>query len=176
MWKRIRPLLFILSVAINAAFVVSWAAYALPRHIRAQDQPERDQRVSCPLHRQLGATEAQWREIEPRVTKFQESARLVCEEARRAQAEMIDLIAAPAPDRGAIRAKQEEVITCQRRMQELVVDHLLNEKNVLTPDQQDQLFRLVRQQAGCAAHGAMTGHSEMEPMCPGAAAESSRTR
>jgi Spy/CpxP family protein refolding chaperone len=175
MRNKIRPLLIFLSVALNLAFVISWAAYALPRHLRAQNQPGRDERVSCPLHRQLGATEAQWRQIEPRVVKFQESARLVCEEANRAQGDMIDLIAAPAPNREAIRAKQEEIITCQRRMQELVVDHLLNEKSVLTKEQQEQLFRLVRQQSGCAGHVPVTGHTERESMCPGAAAESSRT-
>ena len=175
MWNKIRPLLISLSIGLNLAFVVFWAAEALPSHFRAQDQSGHDERVSCPLHRQLGATEEQWREIEPRVVKFQESARLVCGEARRAQGEMIDLIAAPEPNREAIRAKQEEIMACQRRMQELVVNHLLNEKTVLTREQQEQLFRMVRQQAGCAAHGAMTGSTDREPMCPGAAAESTRT-
>jgi len=175
MWNKIRPLLISLSIGLNLAFVVFWAVEALPSHFRAQDQSGHDERVSCPLHRQLGATEEQWREIEPRVVKFQESARLVCGEARRAQGEMIDLIAAPEPNREAIRAKQEEIMTCQRRMQELVVNHLLNEKTVLTREQQEQLFRMVRQQAGCAAHGAMTGSTDREPMCPGAAAESTRT-
>jgi Spy/CpxP family protein refolding chaperone len=176
MWNKIRPLLISLSLGLNLAFVVFWAAQALPSRFGARDQSVRDERISCPLHRQLGATEAQWREIEPRVAKFQESARAVCEEANRARGEMIDLIAMAEPDREAIRTKQEEVLTCQRRMQEAVVNHLLNEKEVLTREQQEQLFRLVRQQAGCAGHGSTTGGSERESMCSGAAPESSRAR
>lgn len=175
MWNKIRPLLIFLSVALNLAFVVSWAAIALPSHLRARGQSGHDEGVSCPLHQRLGATEAQWREIEPRVVKFQESARLACAEANRARGELIDLIAAPEPNREAIHAKQEEIVACQRRMQDLVVDHLLNEKGVLTQEQQGQLFRLLRQQSGCAGHGPIMGRIDSGSVCPGAAAESSRT-
>jgi len=175
MWNKMRPLLISLSVAFNLAFVVFWAAYALPSRFQARERPANGEGVSCPLHRQLGTTEAQWREIEPRVAKFQESARLVCVETNRAREEMIDLITAPEPDREAIRAKQEEIMGCQRRMQELVVNQLLNEKAVLTREQQEQLFRMMRQQPGCAAHGPMTGRTGGESVCPGAAAESSGT-
>lgn len=175
MWTKIRPLLISLSLGLNLALVVFWAAQALPSHFRAEDQSSRDERVSCPLHRQLGATEEQWREIEPRVAKFQEAARAVCEEAHRARGEMIDLIATAEPDRRAIRAKQEEILSCQRRMQELVVNHLLNEKSVLTQEQQEQLFRMVRQGAGCAVHGSMTGGSGKDVTCPGTAPGGNRT-
>ena len=176
MWNKIRPLLIFLSVALNLAFVVAWAAIALPSHLRARGQSERDEVVSCPLHQRLGATEAQWREIEPRVLKFQESARSACAEASHARGELIDLIAAPAPNREAIAAKQEEIVASQRRMQDLVVNLLLNEKGVLTEEQQGQLFRLLRQQSGCAAHAYMTGRMDSGSICPGAAAESSRSR
>ena len=109
MWKKIRPLLILLSVALNAAFVVFWAAHALPPHLRGAHGLRHGEGVWCPLHRRLGATEAQWREIEPRLIEFQKSARAICAEVNRARGELLDLIAAPEPGREAIRAKQEEI-------------------------------------------------------------------
>lgn len=175
MWKRIRPLLILLSVVLNVAFVVIWAAHALPTHLRGIRDPRHGEGVWCPLHRRLGATDAQWREIEPRLVEFQNSARTVCEEANRARAEMIDLIAAPEPNGEAIRAKQEEILTCQRRVQELVINHLLNEKKSLTQKQQEQLFRMMREQSGCAGHGPMMGRMGRGPAHPASAAGEGET-
>ncbi len=157
MRKKIMPLLVFLSVALNLAFVAVWAARALPTHLPGRHGPRHEEGIWCPLHRRLGATEAQWREIEPRLAEFQKSAQAVSAEINCARAEMIDLIAAPEPDRDAIRAKQEEIVARQRQMQQLVIDHLLSEKNFLTHEQQEQLFRMMRQQSGCAGHGPMTG-------------------
>jgi Spy/CpxP family protein refolding chaperone len=175
MWSRIRPFLIMLSVALNLAFAGVWAAYALPSRSHARDQQRRAAGVWCPLNRRLGVSDAQWREIEPRLAKFQESAGAVCAQAVHARAELIDLIAATPPDTAAIHAKQEEIIRGQRRMQELVVENLLNEKAALTPAQQERLFGIMRQQAGCLGHGPMTGRAGATT-CPGAEAESSGTR
>jgi len=166
MWKKVRPLLILLSVALNVAFVVIWAAHAVPMHLRGWRGPAHEEGVWCPLHRELGTTEAQWREIEPRLVKFQQSARLVCDEVNRLRGEMIDLVAAPDPDTDAIRAKQEEILAGQRRMQQLVIEHLLNEKKLLNEDQQRRLFEMLRRRSGCAGHGPMMGRAGMGRMCP----------
>jgi Spy/CpxP family protein refolding chaperone len=76
------------------------------------------------------------------------------------------LIAAPEPDREAIGAKQEEVFAGQRRMQELVISHLLSQKKALTQEQQKRLFEMLRRQSGCAGHGPMMGRMDMGPVCP----------
>ncbi|MBT3287872.1 MAG: periplasmic heavy metal sensor [Victivallales bacterium] len=165
MWKKIRPLLILLSVTLNIAFVVFSAAYALPGRPCGRDRTEREEGGGCALRRQLGATDAQWREIEPRLVEFQKSARAVCKEVNRARGEMIGLIAAPEPDREAIRAKQEEILAGQRRMQELVIDHLLSQKKALTQDQQRELFDMLRQRAGCAGHGPIAGPMRGSPSC-----------
>ena len=166
MWKKMRLLVILLSIALNIAFVAIWAAHALPVHLGGWYGPERGEGVWCPLHRRLGTTEAQWREIEPRLAEFQKSARAVCNEVNRSRTEMIDLIAAPNPDPEAIRAKQEEILAGQRRMQQLVIDHLVNEKKTLQEDQQRQLFDMLRRRSGCAGHGPMMGRTGMGPMCP----------
>lgn len=169
MWKKIRPLLILLSVTLNVAFVVFSAADALPGRLCGPRGPRQEEGTWCPLHRRLGTTEAQWRKIEPRLAEFQRSARAVCKEVNRARGEMINLIAAPEPNPEALGAKQDEILAGQRRMQNLVIDHLLSEKKVLTQDQQRELFDMLRRRRGCDGHGPMMGPLGTGPSCRDAA-------
>ncbi len=148
MWKRVRPLLILLSVALNAAIVSVWTAHAVKTRICSATSAPCGP-VWCGLHRQLGATETQWRQIEPRLLAFQKSAKSIGDEADQARAELIGLLAASAPDTAAIRAKQEQILSAQRRMLELVTSHLTSEKAALTPEQQRQLFELIGRRSGC---------------------------
>ncbi len=155
MWKRIAPLLIVLSVALNAAFIGVWAVHAARAHWLV-DEPHAGE-AWCPLHRRLNVTDEQWRQIEPRIAEFRRRSQAICAEMNRLRAELIDLIAADDPDRQAIAAKQEQIRAGQRQMQELVVEHLLAEKDVLTPEQQTELFGLIRERSPCRGPGRMMG-------------------
>ncbi len=151
MWKKVAPLLIVLSIALNIAFVGIWAVHAVRAHYA--DSRLRHGKIWSPLHRRLNVTDEQWREIEPRLADFQKAARDVREDVNRLRLEFLDLIAVAEPDREALRAKQEEILAGQRRMQELVIEHLLSQKNVLTPVQQKYLFDMMRRRSGCIGHG-----------------------
>ncbi len=151
MWKKVVPLLIMLSVAFNIAFVGIWAVHAVRAH--DADSRLRHGKVWSPLHRQLNVTDDQWLAIEPRLTDFQKAAGDVREDVNRLRLEFLDLIAATEPDREALRAKQDEILAVQRRMQELVIDHLLSQKDVLTPVQQREMFDMMRRRSHCTAHG-----------------------
>ncbi len=151
MWKKVAPLLILLSVAFNIACVGIWAVHAV--RARCADGGFRHGEVWCPLHRRLNVTDEQWRQIEPRLTDFQKAARDVREDVNRCRAELLDLIVAVESDREALRAKQDEILAGQRRMQELVIEHLLSQKNVLTPVQQRELFEMMRRRSGCIGQG-----------------------
>ena len=58
--------------------------------------------------------------------------------------EVIELIASEGADLAAIRAKQDEILASKRKIPQLVVRHLLTEKETLTIDQQEQLFGMLR--------------------------------
>lgn len=162
MWKKIAPLLIALSVTLNLAFVGFWAVHAVGSHWRVGHAGDRSG-VWCPLHRRLNLTDEQWQRIEPRMTEFRRASQALCQEISRMRGEMIDLIAADEPDRAAIAAKQEEILAGQKRMQDLVLDHLLAEKDVMTPEQQRELFDLLRRRSGCAGHGPMSLDRLMTP-------------
>ena len=164
MRRKVVLLLIALSVALNVAFVTVWALHALPPLMRRGESAGTGG-IWCPLHRRLAATEAQWREIEPRLVEFQKAARDVCEEVNQSRSELIGLIAGDEPDMEAILAKQEEILAGQRRMQQLVIDYLLADKRTLTPEQQRQLFDMLRQRAECAGHGPIAGPMRGIPSC-----------
>lgn len=158
MWRSSKRFLMVASVALNVAFIGVWLGHAIPAGMGKDNAPTpaTTGRIWCPLHAQLNVSDAQWGQIEPRLKEFRQSAQSVCEHVSELRLEMLELIAAPAADREAITAKQDEIQAGQRKMQELVIGHLLAEKEILTAEQQQRLFDLIRQQSGCDRRGPMT--------------------
>lgn len=155
MRKKIAFLLIAISLTLNVAFVGFWVVRAF-RSSWMDDESE----GKCPLHNRLGTTPEQWKRIEPLVTAFRDESQAVCREVTQARLELLDLLAASEPDMQKIAAKQEEIRACQRRMQELVIKHILAEKELLTPEQQAKLFELLRKRSDCAGRGPMMGMGE----------------
>ena len=159
MWTKIAPLLIVLSVALNVAFIGVWAVHAVRAHWSAEGADD-DGDVWCPLHRRLSVTDGQWRQLEPRLAAFRRDSQSRRREIGHLRGEMIDLIAADEPDRQAIVAKQEEIRGGQRQMQQFVIEHLLAEKEVLTVEQEKELFDLLRRRSACPGPGRLMGLSD----------------
>jgi Spy/CpxP family protein refolding chaperone len=162
MRSRIRTLLIILSVSLNVAFVAAWGMKTLTQTANAAKQnntfcSQDSCGIWCPLHRALGTTEAQWQTLEPLQRKFQAASQSLNDTSDVLRAELVDLIAKPDMNRAAIEAKESEIGAIQQRMQGLVVNHLLEEKRILTGEQQAKLFAMMRDHGGCAGHGSMMG-------------------
>ena len=159
MWKKARLYLIVASVALNVAFVAMWIAYAAPSQARPEETGQRatQHTIWCPLHRELGVTEGQWQQIEPRLREFQATVGELCQQVNTKRSEVMDLIAAEEPEAESIRAKQDEILATKRRIQDLVANHLLAEKEILTPRQQQRLFEMLRNRAHCAAGPPMAG-------------------
>jgi Spy/CpxP family protein refolding chaperone len=151
MWKRTKWYLIVVSVALNVAFVAMWIAHGATRGgIPHEADPQATQHtIWCPLHRELGVTDGQWQQIEPRLREFQAAVGDLRHEVDARRLEVIDLVAAEEPDGESIRAKQDEILATKRKIQDLVAEHLVAEKQVLTPSQQQRLFGLLRERACC---------------------------
>lgn len=167
MMRKHAFVLIVLSVALNIGFAGLWAAQtarseAVRRFFQCPDgrTTNGDGAVWCPLHRQLAVTDRQWQTIESRMAEFRRITQAVCREINRNRGELIDLIASSEVDRAAITAKQQEILAGQRRMQELVIEHLLAEKEVLTVEQQRELFDMIRRRSGCMGPGLMRGEPQ----------------
>lgn len=156
MWKRIGPLLIILSVSLNIAFIGSWAVQAAKGRLASPEQcGQTGGGISCSLHKSLNVTDEQWGQLEPRLTQFRSESKNLCQDIQRLREQLIDLIASPLPDSEAIAAKQGEILAGQREMQERVIAHLLAEKQTLTEEQQAKLFDMIRKKTGCSGRDTM---------------------
>jgi Spy/CpxP family protein refolding chaperone len=158
MWRSGKRFLIVASVGLNLAFVGVWLSYAIPAGLGDEGMsspPVKMGRIWCPLHEELNVSDEQWAKIEPRLMMFRQSADSICRHVGRLRLEMVDLIAAPTPDLEAIAAKQDEIQAGQRKMQELVIGHLLAEKEHLAPEQEVRLFMMIRKQSGCDRKGPL---------------------
>lgn len=160
MWKKTAIILIVLSIAMNLAFIGVWAVHAFGKWCgsgRRCGRYNENREIGCPVYRNLNVNEDQLKKLGPRIEEFRKASLAICEEVNARRAELIDLIAVPEPDMEAIKAKQEEILACQRKMQELVIKHLLSEKEILTPEQRKDFFRMFRQRSGCGGHSTMMG-------------------
>ena len=160
MWKQLKPALAVASIGLNVAVVGVWLAHAVGRSVESPmpaGSTDAVGEVWCPLHRELNVTPEQWAEIEPRLLAFRGSADEQWGRIDALRTEMIDLFAAPEPDREAIAAKQQEILAAKRAMQVLVTDHLLDVRARLDPEQQQRLFAMLRERTACARLGPMAG-------------------
>lgn len=161
--KRILFFIFASSIALNTAFLITWAGYRFSEGlaeepIQSYHHDDKGQ-IWCPLHRSLNVSEQQWKQIEPRLLEFRKTSDGICREVNNKRAEMIDLLSVSEPDRQAIADKQKEILAAQQKMQQLVIEHLLFEKSVLTSQQQEDFFRLFRQRCGCVGDRGVSGEN-----------------
>ena len=182
MWQKVKPLLIILSVALNVPFVALWAAHNVPARepapqpslsplpsqapspalsrppFRPPSSPSRGGSVD--LFRTIGVTDEQLSEIEPRMARFREATSQLGREMGQHHQKFFELIAAPELDHDAIQAEQAQILQGNRKMQELVLENLLADKAILTPEQQATYFAKIRQSCGPSWHGATKGGHE----------------
>ncbi len=148
MWNNLRKSLFAMSVGLNLAFIAIWLVHSLSA-TGAGDKPSRltvDSAVPLAIHREIGVTEEQWRKIEPLVRDFRKKAVEQRQKTRALRGQLMDLLAIANVDEAAVREKQEEILAGQRRMQNLVIDHLLKEKEFLSPEQAKRLMQSLCEQ------------------------------
>ena len=161
MWNKTKICLVVASMALNVAFVATWFAHASVSHTHPDEtgRQEKSHVVWCPLHRQLNVTDEQWAHIEPRLRAFQAAVGELSHQTNGMRTEVIELIATEEPDREAIRAKQDEILATKRRIQDLVAEHLLAEKQNLSPDQQAKLFEMLRNRTNCGDGPPLSGRA-----------------
>lgn len=171
MKSQTKTLLVLLSVTLNVAFGIGWSVRAL-RGSAGPEMSPADARTAS-LEKQLGLSAEQGRQIESTREAFRQSARSIAGEMNRHRQELLELLAAPEPDRESLRAKQHDIQSGQRQMQELVLEHILAEKQALLPAQQQKYFALLRRQSEGPRRGGI-GHwlqsAQTNPPAPASSA------
>jgi len=144
MTKNLKILAIIFSVVLNIVFIGSYfyrqsALFTLVGH---GANPE------SLLYEELNLSREQLERFGPLRDRFHAFVNEQGKKIKARQLELIDLLAGERPDRRAIAAKRKEIQTLQRRMQSRVIDHLLEESGVFTPEQRRKFFALIKERIG----------------------------
>lgn len=131
MKKSIKTLAVVFSVALNIAFL---AGYGLRK---LSDRPKF-------AYEELNLSPEQRKHIEDARDRFLGAINELGDRILSRQIELIDLVAAEPVDRQAIEAKFEQIHALQQTMQQRVVEHLLENKQTLTPEQRAKFFAVLK--------------------------------
>jgi Spy/CpxP family protein refolding chaperone len=157
--KMVLGFIVVCSLVLNAAFVTMWLTHAVPRLMMSQRMCSHKNMNcrKCPLHEKLGLTDSQWGVLKPRVEAYRQAVDSVRHEiVMSREALLAELVKTPA-DTAALRVCRERIQDWQRKMQEQVVANVLEQKAVLTPEQQRQFIAMVRNGMGSEDGSCMAG-------------------
>jgi len=154
-WPKFRPLLLALSLGLNAAFLTAWLVLSAPAWFASEGSDGAEIRPD--IYRELGVSGEQWRQLEPLLENFRKEVEQHRAKMNRLRAEMMDIVAASEVDMEALDNKQKEITAAQHEMKKMVINHLLEEKKILTPTQRTKYFKLIKDRCCCAENGSCSG-------------------
>jgi Spy/CpxP family protein refolding chaperone len=129
--QSIKTLAVIFSVALNIAFLAGYGVRKLidrPRYAYEELDLSKDQRSR----------------LEGSRDRFLSALSEIGDRMVSRHIELVDLIAAGPVDRQAIDRKFDEIHSLQKSMQQQVVEHLLEQKQIMTPAQRAKFFAVLK--------------------------------
>jgi len=141
MKKNLKILAIIFSVALNIVFIGSYFYYRSGPFAVTGRQANHNRL----LYEELNLSREQLDRFGPFRDTFHAFVNEQGRKIKARQLELIDLLAGEAPDRRAIATKRKEIQTLQRQMQTRVIDHLLEESGIFTPEQRRKFFALIKE-------------------------------
>jgi Spy/CpxP family protein refolding chaperone len=101
-------------------------------------------------------TEEQKRQVEDIRSDFLPKVAGIRHSLRDNRLRLNDLLFVESPDVKLIAEKSSEISALQARLEQEVIDHILQEKNLLSPEQKKEFYRVIRtefEKGGLGVHG-----------------------
>jgi Spy/CpxP family protein refolding chaperone len=129
--QSIKTLAVIFSIALNVAFIASYGLRKLG------DRPKF-------AYEELDLSKEQRRGFENARDRFLHAVDEIGDRIINRHLELIDLIASDPVDAPALDKKFEEIRSLQQSMQQRVLEHLSEDKKILTLEQQEKFFAVLK--------------------------------
>jgi Spy/CpxP family protein refolding chaperone len=129
-------LILLASLAFNAGVGATFGVRAY-QHVREPDRP-RHGRKGCKLTEELGLTPEQEQTVDAARTELMDALRELRGRLREHHDKLADLMAANEPDREAIAEQISKIASLHEDKQHQLVEHFLDIKQLLEPDQQEK--------------------------------------
>jgi len=152
------------SLVLNVAFVAMWMAHAAPRHFKKHCQYGCAESLhqKCPMQKALSLNDSQWTLLHPKIESIRETTSGLYRELAKNRMALVDELEKTPTDSTALFARRERIIACQKNIQGLVINHLLEEKKMLTPEQQRRFFSAIRGNMSCGGAQGLMGMTPLE--------------
>jgi Spy/CpxP family protein refolding chaperone len=162
--KMLFGFIMVCSLVLNIAFVTIWTAHAVPRHFMKHCQYGCAESLhqKCPMQKALALSDSQWTLLHPKIESIREMTSGLYRELAKNRTALVDELEKTPTDSAALFACRERIITCQKNIQALVVNHLLEEKKMLTPEQQRRFFSAIRSNMSCGGVQGLMGMTPLE--------------
>jgi hypothetical protein len=152
------------SFVLNAVVIGMWTTHALPRSFEKRKCGAMDNGCGkCPMQKSLGMSDSQWSRLKPLVSAYHESTAVAYKQIAESRMMLVDELEKAEPDSAVLRQCRERILDGQNAMQRIVTNHIIDEKELLTPDQRRRFFQLMRGNLGCSNMPGMMG--VMPPEC-----------
>lgn len=142
--KKTLFLLLVCSITLNLGFA---GAYGFNMIRQSKITPP----ANCPftseythLYQALGLNQAQLEHIEPLAKNFHEKATAIGEQIVERRNRLVGEMARETVDLAVLDAIHQDIAVRQSKMQQLVVLHILEMKQIMTPEQRNRFFEAMR--------------------------------
>lgn len=144
MKKNLAILLLILLTVVNVAALATIAYHRLESKRRFRPVGRPDTPMNC-IKQELGLNEKQVKEFESHDKRFREETKPIHDSLRAKRKELMDEIAAEKPDVDKLDKLAEEIGALETTLKKKTTTHLLEGKEILTPEQQKKFFSLFKE-------------------------------
>ena len=145
MKNKIFLLVLIGSLAVNIGFAAMLGLNLFTRPAERETKPCPFTTSDTHLYSFLGLSDEQLKKIEPLAQDFHSQMDAVAAKILNDRSRLVDAMAKEQPDMAAIDEIHKDIFTNQSAMQNVVLAHILDMKNVMNKEQRDKFFQSMRQ-------------------------------
>lgn len=139
MKENLKNLVLLFSLILNIAFLGATVYYKLSTPSAACTLG-----TGPYLYQELNLTQAQLLQIEPIRDRFHAQVGQIGSNIKLKQLQIIDSLASPASEIGAVNSLQKETLELQQKMQNAIINHFVEETKIFTPEQRKNFFKLIK--------------------------------
>lgn len=133
----------ILLTVVNITAFGTMAYHRFSHHGERHHENQHDRRDF--LHRELALSDVQAEQMKILRESFHSNSRPIRVALRTKREQLLQLLTAADSDRAKIYNVQSEMDSLQAELQKMVMAHLLDEKKILTSEQQSKFFSIIRE-------------------------------
>ncbi len=135
-------ILLLVIVNISALATITYKHWYISNHLESLGRPGIQMEI---LSRELNLSDIQKEQLQDQISVFEAETQIIMDSLRAGGVSLIDEIASADPDSVKLEMMANKISDYQIQIKRKLIAHLLNEKSILTPEQQHQFFNMFKE-------------------------------